>query len=348
MQKSALKQIVGIAPLPEKVMDRIELVRNADANHILGQMASANTSDVSDRLHDIFRNALLRAGHDHIMLQFEINRLEHALSGTGIEPVVLKGGAYVARGKKAAGGRRVSDLDILVAEDELEEVETRLKEAGWSPDEATDNEYDQAYYREHMHELPPLRHAKRGTIIDVHHRLLPKTARSNVDVALMQQSAMRIAENPVRTFDDVDMFVHSAVHVFADGAIDTPARSLVELYLLYIELSSDDALRLKTRAKAVGAIKAVSTALWAIDEFFDEDNALALSNEALAEKPNFILRWAIATKTLERPSAPLAKLLLYIRSHYLRMPLRLLVPHLARKAVAWRPTTKKPIELPFP
>ncbi len=348
MQKSALKQIVGIAPLPEKVMDRIDLVRYADANHILGQMASVDTAGVSDRLNDIFRNALLRAGHDHTMLQFEMNRLEHALSGTGIEPVVLKGGAYVAQGKRAAGGRRVSDLDILVTEGELDEVEARLKQAGWSPDEATDNEYDQAYYREHMHELPPLRHAKRGTIIDVHHRLLPKTARSNVDVALMQQSATRVAGTLVKTFDDVDMFIHSAVHAFADGAIDTPARSLVELYMLYSELSFNDTSRLQIRAKAVGASKPVSTALWAIDEFFSADGAPALLNKTLTEKPHFILRWAITSKTFERRLAPLAKALLYIRSHYLRMPLRLLVPHLARKAIAWRPSVQKPVELPFP
>ena len=35
----------------------------------------------------------------------------------------------------------------------------------------------------------------------------------------------------------------------------------------------------------------------------------------------------------ERPMAPLAALALYIRSHWLRMPPRLLLPHLARKAV---------------
>lgn len=348
MDRSALRQIVAKAPLPNTVMNRIDLVRFADANHILGQMASLVTDDITDRLHDIFRNALLRAEHDHTMLKFEMNRLEHALKDTGIEPIVLKGGAYVARGKQAAGGRRVSDLDILVAVDELEEVEARLKQAGWAPDDTTDNEYDQAYYRTHMHELPPLRHEKRGTIIDVHHRLLPKTARLKIDVDAMRQATKNLNGQALKTFDDVNMFIHSAVHAFADGAVDTPARSLVELFLLYSELSDDDASRLLARALDVGATKPVSVALWTIAAFFETSNAAAPTSQYSVRKPNVILRWAIAAKTFESPLAPLAKGFLYIRSHYLRMPLYLLVPHLMRKAIAWRPRSQQPVELPFP
>ena len=348
MHQSTLKQIVGLAPLPEKVMDRIALIRYADANHIIGQMASAVAVKKGSRIDDIFRNSLLRAWHDHRMLQFEMNRLEYALKGTGIEPIVLKGGAYVALDKKAAAGRRVSDLDILVPEANLDEVEARLLLAGWAADEATDNPYDQAYYREHMHELPPLRHKKRGTIIDVHHRLLPKTARFKVDTAAMQQSAVPLAHTGLKTFDDIDLFIHSAVHAFGDGAIDTPARSLVELYMLYTELGYAGASMLPGRAEAIGAKKPVSVALWAIEHFFSIEMATSQPEQLKMQKPNVMLRWSIVSKTLEGPLTPFAKAFLYIRSHYLRMPLRLLVPHLARKAVAWRPNTQKPIELPFP
>ena len=46
--------------------------------------------------------------------------------------------------------------------------------AGWEwvkPDP-----YDDAYYRDHMHELPPLIHKDRDRMIDVHHTILPLTA----------------------------------------------------------------------------------------------------------------------------------------------------------------------------
>ncbi len=348
MHKSALKQMAGVEPLPQKVMDRITLIRYADANHILGQMASAVIPEKDSRLEDIFRNARLRAEHDHRMLQFEMNRLEHALVGTGIEPIILKGGAYVALGRKASKGRRVSDLDILVSEDELEEVEARLKLAGWAADEATDNPYDQAYYRHHMHELPPLRHQKRGTVIDVHHLLLPKTAKSKIDVTTMRQSSVFLEGKRLKVFDNVDLFIHSAVHAFADGAIDTPARSLVELFMLYEELPERDAARLPARANEVGASTPVSIALWAIGRFFDVKNSTVHSKQMMGLKRYLVLRWAITSKTHDGPLAPLAKAFLYVRSHYLRMPLRLLIPHLARKAASWRPNSQKPIELPVP
>lgn len=348
MHRSALRQIMGLDPLPAKVMDRIALLTYADANHIIGQMASAVSADKGSRLDEIFRNALLRAGHDHRMLQFEMNRLEHALKESGIIPLILKGGAYVALGKRAGKGRRVSDLDILVTESELEEVEAKLELAGWHVDETTDNPYDQAYYRDHMHELPPLRHKKRGTILDVHHRLLPKTARYCVDFKAMRQAAIRLGSRQLTTFDDVDLFIHSAVHAFGDGSFDTPARSLVELYMLYEELSPANKDRLGQRTVEVGAGIPVAIALWAVGWFFSVNSAGLEANKLMKYRRHLLLRWAIISKTLERPLSAVAKAFLYIRSHYLRMPLHLLIPHLVRKAFAWRPKSKQPIELPFP
>lgn len=348
MNRSSLKQITGLAPLPKKVMNRIALLVYADANHIVGQMASLVPAPEEGRLSKIFTNAKLRAESDHRMLQFEMNRLEYALSGCAMDPVILKGGAYVARGKKAGKGRRVSDLDILVPESDLAEVEAKLLEAGWEPHAETDNPYDQTYYREHMHELPPLRHKKRGTIIDVHHRLLPKTARYSVDVAAMQKRAIPIKDTELKSFDDVDIFIHSAVHAFGDGSLDTPARSLVELYLLYEEMPEGDQNRLALRVSEVGGAVPVSIALWAIGWFFSLDSARIQARRLMKYRRHYILRWAIKSKTLVGPLSPLAKAFLYIRSHYLRMPLYLLIPHLLRKAFAWRPLAKKPIELPFP
>lgn len=348
MRPVAMKQITGLSPLPESVIEQIKLLQYADANHVLGQMASVVKVEDDGRLNEIFRNALLRAEHDHRMLQFEMNRLEHALANTAIEPIVLKGGAYVALKKKAGNGRRVSDLDILVYEDQLAEVEAKLKEAGWETEETTDNPYDQSYYRDHMHELPPLRHSKRGTIIDVHHRLLPRTARYSVDVIAMQKMAVPLDGVKLKTFDDVDLFVHSAVHAFGDGSFDAPARSLVELSMLYEELGEEDQKHLPQRAMEVGAAIPASIALWAIGWFFSIKSAGAQARRLMKYRRHYLLRWAIKSKTLAGRLSMLAKAFLYIRSHYLRMPLYLLVPHLTRKAFAWRPSSRKPVELPFP
>src|SRR3546814_20445808 len=61
----------------------------------------------------------------------------------------------------------------------LDAVEAGLIAAGWEwvkPDH-----YDDQYYRRWMHELPPLIHKERDRMIDVHHTILPLTARQTPD-----------------------------------------------------------------------------------------------------------------------------------------------------------------------
>lgn len=348
MIKNALSIIVGLQPLPKRVMDRIDLIRFADANHILGQMAYHCDDSGSPAMTDIFSNAKLRAAHDHTMLTYEMNRVERAVSGLDLPIVVLKGGAYVASGGRASLGRRVSDLDILVPSKDLYEIEQHLLSAGWQPDEQTDNEYDQQYYRQHMHELPPLRHKSRGTVIDVHHALLPRTAKNAVDEAKMFSQARDLNTGNLRVFRPVDQFVHSAVHAYADGALDTPARTLVEQYFLFSDLSDDEKSNLVIRAREVGAEMPVALALWMVGHVFEQAEAKQLSTNLRGRWRYLALKFAMLNKLQDNWSSFAGKGYLYIRSHYLRMPLYMLIPHLVKKAAQWRPTPKTPPEFPFP
>ena len=45
--------------------------------------------------------------------------------------VLMKGTAYAAAGLKASEGRHIGDLDIMVAREDLAEVEATLLAAGW-------------------------------------------------------------------------------------------------------------------------------------------------------------------------------------------------------------------------
>ncbi|MBO6503770.1 MAG: nucleotidyltransferase family protein [Kordiimonadaceae bacterium] len=348
MIKDALRIIVGLQPLPKGVMDRIDLIRFADANHILGQMAFHCHSSGSSGMADVFSNAKLRAAHDHTMLTYEMNRVERALAGLDLPVVVLKGGAYVASSGRASLGRRVSDLDILVRPNDLQEIEQHLLCAGWQPDDQTNNEYDQQYYRQHMHELPPLRHKSRGTVIDVHHALLPITARNTVDEAKMFSEAHELNTGNLKVFSPVDQIIHSAVHAYADGALDTPARTLVEQYFLFTELTEDEKSTLVFRAREVGAQMSVALGLWMVGHVFDQTEAKHLSTELRASWRYPALKFAMLNKLRDNWSSFIGKGYLYIRSHYLRMPLYMLIPHLMRKAIQWRPTPKTPPEFPFP
>ncbi|MEX0299185.1 MAG: nucleotidyltransferase family protein [Kordiimonas sp.] len=344
MKEEWLKTLVGDIPLPRDLLERSKLLEFADSHHVLGQMAATWSDEVSGKTRDVMENGLYRASFDHRMLKFEMDRIERALEGSGIEPILLKGASYVAKGLRAGAGRRVSDIDILVPEEELAETERLLLAAGWVFDEATDNEYDQNYYRKHMHELPPLRHNHRRTVIDVHHRILPRTSRIEVNTDAFIRAAKPIDGRRLRAFNNIDRFLHSAIHTFSDGSFDTPARSLVELKYLLSDIDPKDDEGLLERAHIVGAEQSLSLALWVLYELFDDDRAWELSKK-FKVGTNFIVRWAISSKLRDVSNAKPAKLALYIRSHYLRMPLPKLIWHIMTKG--YRRLRKPPV-LPLP
>jgi hypothetical protein len=103
---------------------------------------------------------------------------------------VLKGAAYVAAGLPAAAGRLFNDIDLLVPREQLPQAESALMLAGWHASGLS--EYDKRYYRRWMHEIPPLQHVQRDTVIDLHHAILPETARYHPDTARLRSRAVAV------------------------------------------------------------------------------------------------------------------------------------------------------------
>lgn len=325
-----LTAAVGDSPLPNDPTELAGFVRWAQREHILGQVAAAQEAGENQKLAEIFDNARLRSAYDQRMLQFEADRIRRALMGSNIRLILLKGSAYVAADLVAGIGRRVSDIDILVNEQDLKETERLLSEAGWVPEAATADDYDQHYYREWMHELPPMRHRARRTLIDVHHRLLPRTARVQPDHIPMMAASVVIEGSELRAFAPVDRFIHSAIHIFADGMLDTPARSFIELRYLFRDLSPEDRAGLLERADMLAASAPVVCAVWVVAHFFRDDSAVAV---LAGRRPNPLLRWCTARAARGGAGTSLARFSLYVRSHYMRMPLLKLVRHLGNKAL---------------
>jgi len=344
MKPDWLKVMVGKLPLPNDTLERCQLLEFADSHHVLGQVAAVWAPSVNGKTYDVLNNGLYRASFDHGMLRFEMGRIERAFIGSGIEPILLKGASYVAKGLKAGEGRRVSDIDILVSEEDLVEVERLLLAAGWAFDEATNNEYDQNYYRTYMHELPPLRHNLRRTVIDVHHRILPRTSRVGVNSAAFISGAIKLPGHNLKVLTEIDTFLHSAIHTFADGSLDTPARSFIELHYLFADIPVAEHQALLERAHIVGAEMPLAAALWGLKAYFSNEQAQdLLSDFKLGVNP--IVCWAYMHKLENVSTAKLAKLLLYIRSHYLRMSLPRLTWHILTKS--YKRLTQRP-NLPLP
>ena len=289
---------------------------------------------LSDRLADA---RALATEYDR-SLRWEIDRIGRAFAGLNLPWVLLKGAAYLAAGLPPGRGRRVADIDVLVPEDRLADAERALREHGWDFGELT--AYDERYYREWMHELPPMAHRERRSIVDLHHALLPRTSRLKPSSARLFAPAVPTLSGS-RVLSPAHMVLHAAVHLFHDGEVAGALRDLVDLDGLVRHFASIPSFwpGFFEEARALGLER---PAYYAV-RYSSRLAGTAIPARALEEietmapnSPNRMLMDRLVERTLPGESGPgssVAAWALYVRSHWLRMPARMLVGHLARKAI---------------
>ncbi|MDP2263599.1 MAG: nucleotidyltransferase family protein [Hydrogenophaga sp.] len=310
-----------------------------------GAMAAGSWDAIppAPRLH--LASAMQLAGRQHLELRHEVRAIERALRPTGLPVVLLKGAAYAQAGLRAAQGRMVSDVDILVPRERLADVESALMMAGWVS--TNRDAYDQRYYRTWMHELPPLRHVKRGSVLDVHHAILPLTARYKPDTQLLLRATVDAGgDERVRTLAPADRVLHSAAHLFHEGELDLGLRGLVDLDALLLEAAQTPGfwLELVHRARQLDLERPLFHALRYTRLILNTPypdatvHALATSRRVRMSRLQQRALDALYLRALRPDHAstsdawtPLARFLLYLRGHWLRMPPGLLAGHLARK-----------------
>ena len=315
----------------------------ARVNSLTGRLAAeARDQGLWDRLpervQDIFLSAEIDAQSRQRRLMWELNRIRRALFGFEKPIVVLKGGAYIARDLTAATGRVSSDVDIMVDRKDLETVEQMLLDAGWV--HSVEDDYDQRYYREWAHELPPLYHPDRGMTVDVHHTILPLTGRLTVD-ALKLLAEIEPVDGNLYTLSPEDMLLHSAVHLFHDGVIAVSLRNLLEQHDMISEFARMEGFwdRLLDRTDELGLGRPLFYCL----RYCALILGTAVPGEVL-EKTGCYAPNALVLGMMDRmvplvmkpPTSRLfqiASKILYMRSHWLRMPAGLLVKHLATKSL---------------
>jgi hypothetical protein len=256
---------------------------------------------------------------------WEAEAARRALAGVDAPVVLLKGTAYAAAGLNAGEGRSIGDLDILVPRGSLDAVERALLAAGWEwvkPDP-----YDDAYYRRWMHELPPLIHRERDRMIDVHHTILPLTARITPDAGALIANSIAL-ENGLRVLSPEDMICHAAAHLFADGDLAGGLRNLWDIHCLIGEFG---VAGLVDRARRHGLSAAVARAARLAHALY----ATPVSERwrKLSYTDRLYRRRLLARDGWGRPTRRLTRFGFYLRSHWLRMPPTMLARHLWTK---WR------------
>lgn len=326
------------------------LVRQARHADVMGQL-HARLSDASqlDHVPEAARQHLETAWNlslrHRLAVRWELLGIADTLALLNIPVVLLKGAAYYAADRKAARGRLFTDVDILVPKSTLEAVEQKFIRSGWVPTHL--NAYDQRYYRKWMHELPPMQHARRGTLIDIHHTLLPPTSGVHCDATALIVSAQPLEDAELSAFKILapsDMLLHSATHLFY-GEFDRGLRELLDLDQLIREMGAEPDFWPSTinRAQQLDLLNPLHHAVRythlllgtpiPADVFRAPlDPAVGPTQQRLLDalflrafRPNHSSCNDFATR--------LARWLAFVRSHWLRMPVHLLVPHLLYKSL---------------
>ena len=278
-------------------------------------------------------------------VRWEVERIGAALDKLGLPLILLKGAAYAVSQLPAARGRLFSDIDLLVPRAALPEVESALILAGWLSHHHDD--YDQRYYRQWMHEIPPMQHIQRASVIDVHHTILPLTARAHPDPDKLRSAAVPVAafaRQRVHTLAPVDMVIHSATHLFHDGEFDKGLRDLLDLHRLLLHFGPTAGFwqALPTRAGELELARSLFYALRYCGRIFATPVPPTVS-AALAPAGPGPAQLALMDALFGRALLPMhascssrltgvAHTLLYIRGNWLRMPPFMLARHLFHKA----------------
>lgn len=240
------------------------------------------------------------------------------------------------------GGRLFADVDLLAPEAALGHVEARLVECGWHSAPLTP--YDEHYYRLWTHELPPLTHPEREIELDLHHNVIMRTARLQPDARLLLEAARPVAGSRYQVLAPIDMVLHAMTHLLYGGEMDDGLRDLVDL---------DDLLRhfarteprfwegFWPRARQLDLERPAFYGLRYAARLLGTPVPEALLRESQSGAPpapvvalmDRLVPEALFPQHPDYPSevARAARLLLFMRSHWVRMPPVLLLRHLSYK-----------------
>ncbi|WP_194952872.1 nucleotidyltransferase domain-containing protein [Sphingopyxis solisilvae] len=262
---------------------------------------------------------------------WEAEMARRALAPLGIEFVLLKGAAYAAANMACAAGRQIGDLDILVLASDIRRAENALLNAGW--EWVKSDPYDDFYYREHMHELPPLIHKSRDRMIDVHHTILPRTHRITPDALALVSDAVTSAGG-FAVLNPADMTCHCAAHMLADGDLQGGLRNLWDFNLMTRDFAAADPRfweQLDVRARLHGLRDAVQRAARMSRDLYGAVLPAGWNGPETTDR--WFRQRLVARDDWGRVTRPLLEQAFYIRSHWLRMPPTMLAQHLWTK---WR------------
>lgn len=332
--------------------DTLRLARQARVLGMLAHRLQANQepwSAIPDRVRGHLQAAINYGAYRAQLVRMELHDLERALPAD-IPVTLLKGAAYLLQELPQTKGRAPNDVDLLVRRADLDRAEAALKSAGWQAE--AKNAYDEHYYRELSHELPPLRYPGHPLEVDLHHTITPITSRTRADTALLFSDLRPIPGTRYLALSPTDQIIHAVIHLFQDSELEGELRGLVDIDALvrtHIH-SNNDWKALIDRANDHQADRLLWYALHYCRNWLLTPVPENLTLHAPPTMARVAFDWVFnhacpprRPDTRSSFSQVLARLGGRVRYHIRRMPPRLLTLHLLHKCYfAAKEITNKP------
>jgi len=294
---------------------------------------------IPSRVKNIFLGYSVFNSYFRLQARREMRHIAKQLQNNKIPIVLLKGGAYIEAQVGSYAGRRLSDIDLLVAKSDLAAAEAMFISGGWQYGEV--NDYDQHYYRDWMHEVPPFIHKKRNMEVDLHHNIVAPVSRIKLDAAKLLEKAVPIDNSPFLILEAKDLLLHSATHLFFNDELRGGLRDLVDMHELCKQFSDrkDFWPQLVARGRELGLQRPLYYALSNLHTLLKTPVPNSVLVDSAKDRPIYpvdllmqhLIQRILAPKNADRMAAPIAQWLLFVRSHWIRMPLLMLIKHLSYK-----------------
>ena len=274
----------------------------------------------------------------HIHQVHHTVKLIHRVLGESYPMIVLKGAAYTLLGDVVSRGRIYSDVDIWVQHSDIAGAEQQLKLTGWFSGEIDD--YDDRYYREWAHEIPPMYHGGTGAVLDMHHNIVPPVSGRAVDVSFFIQhievtaSGVKVLSLPART-------LHSTIHLLFNEECEYALRDLIDLVLMFEQFSLDDWDGYLALAEQTGFAREGVMAIALCQNMLNLSVPEAIAKQASPIQKEASTRVLVAVyQRIMASSHPLVasrlskvcERFIWLRGHFLKMPWTLLLYHMMMKA----------------
>jgi len=351
-QKDHSKLLLGALTNPDCLVDFSDadwelLLRLARKVKLFGRLATElNKRNLLEKIPvraaNLLRSGLIQAKRLQQLSHWELNRVLWALQVIDVPIVALKGVAYSLAGLPESVGRVYIDLDFMVPENELGNVEAVLISKGWQFQKLS--AYDEYYYRVWSHEIPPLIHFERETEVDIHHTIAPRTSRLKINTDLFFEEAIAVNnDTELKILNPVDMVIHCAVNLFQNNELADDLRDLLDFHDLLVFFNAKEEgfwEKLTVRANQLCLSNILFYAMYFSKNIF-ETNIPDHVFSGLDRKPGKLQLWimhqavplALFPQHPDKPSriVSMARTLMYLRSHWIRMPLYILIPHLVYK-----------------